>query len=91
MCYVFMLSQREGEREGEKEAERERERETDRQTDLHHSFLLLHLHLGQCQAADMYVEQLRNHIQNSVPKGRLAAFCAEPIQVSKAISFESGV
>ena len=38
--------------------------------------------LGECQASDMYVEQLRDTIRHSVPKGKLAAFFAEPIQVS---------
>ena len=37
---------------------------------------------GECKAGDQYVEQLRETIRYSVPKGRLAAFFAEPIQVS---------
>ena len=45
---------------------------------------------GQCQAADMYVEQLRDTIRHSVPKGRLAAFFAETIQVSKLNNFLIG-
>ena len=43
-----------------------------------------YLPLGQCQASDLYVEQLRDTIRHSVPKGKLAAFFAEPIQVSSA-------
>ena len=36
---------------------------------------------GQCEAADLYIEQLKDTIRHSVPTGRLAAFFAEPIQV----------
>ena len=45
---------------------------------------------GQCQATDMYVEQLRDTIRHSIPKGRLAAFFAETIQVSKLNNFLIG-
>ncbi len=36
---------------------------------------------GNCNACDMYVEQFRDTIKFSVPKGKLAAFFVEPIQV----------
>ena len=42
----------------------------------------LHQPTGQCEAANQYAEQLRDTIRHSIPKGRLAAFFAEPIQVS---------
>ncbi|XP_064398530.1 alanine--glyoxylate aminotransferase 2, mitochondrial-like [Halichondria panicea] len=35
---------------------------------------------GNCNACDMYVEQFRDTIKFSVPKGKLAAFFVEPIQ-----------
>ena len=41
----------------------------------------LHQRTGQCEAANQYAEQLRDTIRHSIPKGRLAAFFAEPIQV----------
>ena len=37
---------------------------------------------GECKAADLYAEQLEETIRYTVPKGKLAAFFAEPIQVS---------
>ena len=42
------------------------------------------LSLGQCEAGEHYAEQLKDTIRCTVPKGRLAAFFAEPIQVSSA-------
>ena len=36
---------------------------------------------GSCAAAGEYAEQLRETIRYSVPKGKLAAFFVEPIQV----------
>ena len=38
-------------------------------------------------AADSYAQQLKETISYSVPKGKLAAFFAEPIQVSVVWSF----
>ena len=47
---------------------------------------MVHVYLtGQCQAADRYAEQLKETINHSVPKGRLAGFFAEPIQVSVCV------
>ena len=43
---------------------------------------LFALHTGECKDEDLYVEQLRDTIRCSVPKGKLAAFFVEPIQVS---------
>lgn len=36
---------------------------------------------GQCQACDLYVDQLEDVLRYSVPKGRVACFIAEAIQV----------
>nr|CAG5121136.1 unnamed protein product [Candidula unifasciata] len=36
--------------------------------------------LGQCQACDLYVDQLEDVLRYSVPKGRVACFIAEAIQ-----------
>jgi len=41
----------------------------------------LPFYLGACKAADYYADQLRDTINSSVPKGKLGAFFAEPIQV----------
>ena len=40
--------------------------------------------LGQCEASEHYAEQLKDTIRCTLPKGRLAAFFAEPIQVNSA-------
>ena len=37
--------------------------------------------LGECKAADMYAEQFEDTLRHSIPKGKLAAFFCEPIQV----------
>ncbi len=47
------------------------------------------LFLGQCQASDNYAEQFRDTIKFSVPKGNMAAFFAEPIQVCNMSSIQS--
>lgn len=46
---------------------------------------------GECKAAELYAEQLRDTVKHSIPKGKLAAFFSEPIQgVGGTVQFPNG-